>query len=373
MDNERTYQVPSLLKTAYYACNQIDRDRFDSLDVPDVDLRSCCESLFELLKIEKTRNEGNDRHTMYSRALLASSDDERFRNICKEAASHGHINCLKLAHEIGVPWDDNDRAYDLSVRPADLESLKYASGQLCLYDERTCSNAAENGHMDCLVYARENGCPWDQSTCYKAALGGHLDCLVFARENGCPWDVRTCSNAAINGHMDCLIYARENGCPWDQSTCFSAVLGGHLDCLIFARENGCPWGEWTCSRATEYGYTHCLVYAREEICPWDESKCYNVSASGGHLDCFVYARENGCPWDKWTCSQAADGGHMDCLVTKREQWSIMEFQAYNDDFLVDPLPGNAWPNRRMPRQKTGGCGCMRRRRRNSIKPPQKFV
>eukprot|EP00102_Acyrthosiphon_pisum_P018488 XP_016655698.1 PREDICTED: uncharacterized protein LOC103311870 [Acyrthosiphon pisum] len=155
MENERTYIVPSLLQTAYYACTDIERDRFDSLEAPDVDLRHCCESLLEILKIDKNRSEGNGRQTMFIRLQL-TIEDKRFLNICKEAALHGHINCLKVVHEIGVPWND------------------------------TCSNAALNGHMDCLIYAQEDGCPWNEQTCNFVAMNGSMDRLVHARENGCP-------------------------------------------------------------------------------------------------------------------------------------------------------------------------------------------
>ena len=35
------------------------------------------------------------------------------------------------------------------------------------------------------------------------------ECLKYARENGCDWDWRTCSFAAENGHLECLTYARK--------------------------------------------------------------------------------------------------------------------------------------------------------------------
>ena len=53
---------------------------------------------------------------------------------------------------------------------------------------RTCSGAAEGGHLEVLQWARENGCPWDSDTCDKAAGKGHLEVLKWARQNGCPWD-----------------------------------------------------------------------------------------------------------------------------------------------------------------------------------------
>ena len=77
----------------------------------------------------------------------------------------------------------------------------------------TCFYAASNGHLECLKYAHEHGCPWDEKTCMDAADGGHLDCLKYAHENGCPWNTSTCSFAAKNGHLECLKYACAHGCP----------------------------------------------------------------------------------------------------------------------------------------------------------------
>lgn len=118
MDNEGTYELPSLLKTAYYACNKFERDKYDLLDVPDINMRYCCELLFEIFKIDKNRNAFNDRQTMFSRSLIAIND-KRFKTICEEAAFHGHNNCLKLAHEIGVPWDD--KVCDRAAKPGYLD------------------------------------------------------------------------------------------------------------------------------------------------------------------------------------------------------------------------------------------------------------
>jgi len=36
MDKERTYEVPSLLKTVYYVYNEIECDGYHLLEVPDV-------------------------------------------------------------------------------------------------------------------------------------------------------------------------------------------------------------------------------------------------------------------------------------------------------------------------------------------------
>ena len=72
----------------------------------------------------------------------------------------------------------------------------------------------------------------------KSAATGDMVGLRDAYEQGCPWDERTCSYAAKNGHLDCLKYAHEHGCPWndDEWTCEFAAKNGHLDCLQYAHE-----------------------------------------------------------------------------------------------------------------------------------------
>jgi hypothetical protein len=61
--------------------------------------------------------------------------------------------------------------------------------------------------------------------------------LKWARENGCPWDERTCANAAEGGHLEVLKWARANGCPWDEETCmYAAVWRPARGAAVGARE-----------------------------------------------------------------------------------------------------------------------------------------
>jgi hypothetical protein len=50
-------------------------------------------------------------------------------------------------------------------------------------DLRTCSSAAENGHVGVLQWARsqEPPCPWDSTTCSYAARNDHLSVVKWAR------------------------------------------------------------------------------------------------------------------------------------------------------------------------------------------------
>jgi hypothetical protein len=128
-----------------------------------------------------------------------------------------------------------------------------------------------------LQWARENGCDWNARTCSEAAEGGHLEVLQWAQANDCDWDARTCSYAAYGGQIAVLQWARVNGCDWNARTCSEAAEGGHLEVLQWARANGCDWNARTCSKAAEGGHLDVLQWARGNGCPWDRVKCLEVA------------------------------------------------------------------------------------------------
>ena len=101
-----------------------------------------------------------------------------------------------------------------------------------------------------LIWSYCDGCPlryvcreW-RDNCKSRKLSrrnlSRVEIAIWARANGCPWNEWTCANAAEGGHLAVLQWARENGCPWNEETCSYAAVGGHLAVLQWARTNGCP-------------------------------------------------------------------------------------------------------------------------------------
>ncbi|CAI6352884.1 unnamed protein product [Macrosiphum euphorbiae] len=196
-DDEMTYDVTTLLKLAYQACNVKEKTWYDNLPILPADVQICCESVLKIIRLNhcvKRFNPLGDRLSMFPKVqhLVQSqfSDDYVIKNVCEMAAFHGHLECLKLARAIGVPWF----------------SPTYAQ-------KSACDRAAESGNLECLVYAHQHGARWSVFTCSYAANNGHLDCLKYLHTNGCPWDDLTTTNAEKNGHLDCLDYALQNNCP----------------------------------------------------------------------------------------------------------------------------------------------------------------
>ena len=172
-----------------------------------------------------------------------------------------------------------------------------------------CANAAYVGDLELLKWLREHGYPWGgdldgSATCYHAAREGHLHVLKWARANGAPWNERTCTGAAAGGHLEMLQWARANGCPWDEWTCYCAADGGHLEVLQWARANSAPWDENTCDGAAAGGHLEVLQWARANGAPWNENTCRDA-AEGGHLEVLQWARAIGAPWDPMLCKARA--------------------------------------------------------------------
>ena len=66
-----------------------------------------------------------------------------------------------------------------------------------------------------LQWAVKNGYTLDDRSCTLAAMNGHLEVLKYLHEKGCEWNEYACTNAAMNGHLEVLKYLHENKCPWD--------------------------------------------------------------------------------------------------------------------------------------------------------------
>jgi hypothetical protein len=55
----------------------------------------------------------------------------------------------------------------------------------CIRGVRTCSAAAEGGHLEVLQWARAHDCPWNEARVREyAAAGGHVDMLGWLDEHG---------------------------------------------------------------------------------------------------------------------------------------------------------------------------------------------
>lgn len=93
-----------------------------------------------------------------------------------------------------------------------IKRHKYLSEHGIPWYSYSADDAASNGHIECLKFAHESGCGMVLS-CRWAAVFGHLECLEYAHKNG--GSVQSCivEYAIIHNSVECFKYCLENGFP----------------------------------------------------------------------------------------------------------------------------------------------------------------
>ena len=101
-----------------------------------------------------------------------------------------------------------------------------------------CWRVAQTKKLELLKWAREEKkCKWDKQTINVAVRQGNLEMVKYCVANECPIGTWACSDATENGHLECLKYLHEEAkAPWDWKTAAFAAQNGHLHILEYLVE-----------------------------------------------------------------------------------------------------------------------------------------
>jgi len=131
---------------------------------------------------------------------------------CKWLVEHkggGMLPFLKLAHELGCPYDARE-VIETAAAHGEVDCMAYLHKQGCLWDERVTAAAARASSLHCLRYAHTHGCPWDETACTAAVR--HVTNLMYLHKHGCPWDVRAMYRSGTYVSDACEKYLNQQGC-----------------------------------------------------------------------------------------------------------------------------------------------------------------
>ena len=276
---------------------------------------------------------------------------EQAQLFCQDIQNEGLPNTLqKEQHQLS--------SCKVMARLGRQEILEYFLAHDFAMDEKTCTAAAQGGHLKLLQWLHERECSWYPfDICYYAAANGDIPMLQWMHEIDCLWEGQACSSAATHGHLNVLQWLRcELKCRWTASICSDAAENGHLHVIQWAHSEGCPWDCCTLRSAIENGHFDVLVFALDHDCPTDnENLCY-YAASSGHLEILQYLHTRGgfnlsesimaiaarhislemvqwlysvnCPWDSWTCANAASAGNLEMLQWLRARDCPWDEEVY---------------------------------------------
>ena len=167
-----------------------------------------------------------------------------------------------------------------------------------------CSEVALTNKLEFLKWAREvKHCEWDEWTINQATFKGNFEMLKYCFSNGCPCDEeRSCEQAAIEGHLDCLRFLFDKVEPsrdTEEDAAIQATCRGHVEIVKYFVEErkiseevkiGCV------ANAAMYGHLDCLKYLVEEakvpLLHWEDIAFVRYWK---HPDCENYLLEKVCP------------------------------------------------------------------------------
>lgn len=173
-----------LVKLTYMACSEKEKQEFDKMQTPNIDVQECC-------------------------YLLKDNPKEAMR----EAMKHKHLECFKIAHIKGAKLPDWG-----------------------------CYTALGNDCVEILQYCYENNCEFFVDLAFKeSAINGHLPCFEYIHKIGGILNEEVMKCVVIHGNLDCLKYLLQNGCKWTSDMCALSAISGDLDFVKFCQNNGCPW------------------------------------------------------------------------------------------------------------------------------------
>ena len=165
--------------------------------------------------------------------ILSKLDELSFR-VFREVNTESRDACRRSGRKLQetfefISWSDNPPVTKNEIRKIEGKQAQY----------HFCSQAALTGNLALVRWLREvKKFVWNQRTISSAAHNGHLHIVKYCMEQKCPLGI-ACAHAAKSGHLDILKYLHENGAPWNSWTCNYARENNHPECLLYALDNGC--------------------------------------------------------------------------------------------------------------------------------------
>ena len=179
----------------------------------------------------------------------------------------GRVDILRWArsnHQVEkVPLTAS--CYTIASNVGHIEVIKFLWAEHCPFESLTPYGAAEHGHVECLRLLHEihSHLPIDDDgivpaiqwqapeVCEYAVKSGNLETLEVA------WSLR-------GEHYDIMFPFPEGPYPM-----LAAIKIGRLDMIKFLLTKGCPWGRDTCEAVRNAGHPHVSLWVEKNlgVCP----------------------------------------------------------------------------------------------------------
>lgn len=233
------------------------------------------------------------RHFECFKYALQHGADISSSNICNTAALHGHLACLRHAHEQGAPW-----SAETALCCSSLDCLRYCVEKGCPYDASAAlSSSAGRGDIDSAAYLLQLGARWGGEALLRAVVSNEIEFLRFALSHGASLqDSDLCCIAVCERNLEMLRFLHEQDCPWDAETTYHAALNGFLEALRYLHEHDCPWTMVAYVGALANNQWACCDFLKQHGCPLPWSDALDAAV---RLLCRVFKARRVLRWYGW--------------------------------------------------------------------------
>nr|UMO78555.1 Ankyrin repeat domain containing protein [Pandoravirus belohorizontensis] len=132
-------------------------------------------------------------------ARIASALGHKYNGDAAMAAIRTEdIPCLAVLRTSKTPI--KNKRYEAVARYGRVDALAWLFVHEGIYSwhSHILAVVAQHGHLACLKWAHQPGATWDEEVAVAAARGGHVDCLAYARDYGCRGDLARLTNRRIH-------------------------------------------------------------------------------------------------------------------------------------------------------------------------------
>jgi hypothetical protein len=174
--------------------------------------------------------------------------------------------------------------------------------QWCVFDEGTCTGAAQGGQLAALQYLRSIDCSWEvQYVALYAAASGSIEMVKWLQQQqGIAIHADVLANAAAAGLINMCQYLHRTGCELTGTACDRAAASGEMGTLRWLRDNGCSWDVYEVSMAAaRNGHTDVLDFIIEQGEVLDAEMLVSTLNYAGVYDQLQAAqclRQHGAEW-----------------------------------------------------------------------------
>ena len=149
----------------------------------------------------KKKNRKTKKARKTAKPLVPVIDEHNDNRLWRLVTDHPDIFDTLIVTKL----NDNDVKFFYDVNTESRAAIQRSSAQL-----PDAFKIRDFDMTSTISWALEKCSEKKERFCAEMARNGNMELLIFLHENGCPWDIRTCSLAAEFGHLECLKYAHEN-------------------------------------------------------------------------------------------------------------------------------------------------------------------